>query len=728
MSMARKIVFPKIISIAALLLHFSMGAQASVLMQTGFENQESGSPMVRTLWTEEGFQPADWDQGLESRTQVDGKIAAQGIHSLRVMYPKDEFGPEYTGCQISLRFPSHDELYASYYLRFSENFSWGTSHYGGKLPGLAGGGNCSGGKDCDGTNGWSARFMWRADGKLILYLYDMLKPETFGLDVPLFYPDGTLVVAERGKWYHITERVKMNSSPDKADGEVQAWVNGEEVLFLTGRKFTTCDVKIDNFYISTFHGGDDETWCPTDTCYTFLDNVMIGTTYEDVCYTSCRKPDAGPDQSLCAVGTAKFLVDLPQEYSLRWMKEGKMEAEGGEFSTSTVGRYIVVADSGRCSQNDTVNVFENLNVTLPKDLHICQTSFVSLDTRLSDGASLLFQWYKDGNPIDGALHPVLTVKDAGLYSVEVSSPNCGSATDSVVVTSGLLRVDDVSGRAGDRVDLSVQGEGLYQWRDAGGELLGEGALLTIPLPQGESYLYVEDASGFDGTVGKKQLSENAWTRNNFSKEYMQFVVERTLSIDSISIYPTQALDATLNIVDEESNVTLFSRTYKGLKGGEEARLPLGVELKAGRYHIDAYGTTASLYHSHTDGDIHFPYKVEGLISLTGCNLEWINNKGWYMLFYNWHVSAGNYCAAAPVKLTGSSTNSVDAILKDQMEVYWLDGQIVVKNIPLGKKVTVMNLSGREVASCVADATTLFFNTESWPKGVYVVDGVKVRVE
>lgn len=36
------------------------------------------------------------------------------------------------------------------------------------------------------------------------------------------------------------------------------------------------------FIFRLFHGGSDRTWAPTDTCYTWLDDIRIGTTYEDV--------------------------------------------------------------------------------------------------------------------------------------------------------------------------------------------------------------------------------------------------------------------------------------------------------------------------------------------------------------------------------------------------------------------------------------------------------------
>lgn len=710
-----------------LLLLFPTLASASMLMQTGFENHEAHTPFTRDLWQEEGFQTASWDQGLKDRTEVEDQVAAQGLHALRVMYPKGEFGPAYTGCQISLLFPSRDEAYASYYLRFSENFSWGTTYYGGKLPGLAGGKNCSGGQNCDGTNGWSARFMWRGGGKLILYLYDMLKPDTYGLDIPLVHQDGSPVVAERGRWYHITERVKMNSSPDKADGEVQAWVDGEEVLFITGRKFTTCDVKIDNFYISTFHGGDDEGWCPTDTCYTFFDGIRVGTTYEDVSFQQCRKPDAGNDQALCAVGSAQLAVDMPAAYRVKWSRDGEFIHEGNRLSADLPGTYIVVADSAQCSQNDTVQLLDRLRVDLKAEDHICASSFVTLQSNLA-GDQLSFQWFKDGELLNGETKASLTTKEAGHYRVVVSAENCGESSDTFTLTSGLLAVEDVAGEAGEELEIKPLLDGIYSWWSETGEHLGIGPSYRTTLPQGEHYIFVKDENGFSGTVGKKGISENAWTRSNFDKEFMQFTVERELTIDSISIYPTKALEATLNIVDEATGAVVFSQSYPGLKGGDEARLPLGVTLPAGAYHLDAQGTTAPLYHSHTDSDIHFPYTIEGLISLTGCNLDWINNKGWYMLFYNWHISAGNSCAATPVKLTGRAANGLMDANRDGLFAYQNDEILVIEGAYAGQKITVMDVTGKRIVSVQAKGDEpLRISMERWPKGIYLVNGWKVAV-
>jgi hypothetical protein len=169
------------------LILYSTSISAEVYFQMDFEKMPLDEPAVRSYWSEQGFYPDTWDQGLKERTVVDNDYSSSGTNSMKVCYPKDEFGTDHTGCLLPLLFKEKKskEMYASYMFRFSENFSYGTTSFGGKLPGLSGGDNCSGGSSCDGTNGFSARFMWRDGGKIVLYLYHMDKPSTYGEDVDL---------------------------------------------------------------------------------------------------------------------------------------------------------------------------------------------------------------------------------------------------------------------------------------------------------------------------------------------------------------------------------------------------------------------------------------------------------------------------------------------------------------------------------------------------------------
>ena len=113
---------------------------AQIINSTNFESQVTGTAYTRAIWQAEGFSPDTWDNGLLDRTSVDNSTSVSGTQSLRITYPVGQFGPGPNGAQIPLLFTPKDEVYMSYNLRFSENFTWGTTSYGGKLPGLAGGG------------------------------------------------------------------------------------------------------------------------------------------------------------------------------------------------------------------------------------------------------------------------------------------------------------------------------------------------------------------------------------------------------------------------------------------------------------------------------------------------------------------------------------------------------------------------------------------------------------
>jgi hypothetical protein len=245
------------------------------LYQTDFESFTANQEFGMQDWINAGFN-LSWVQGFnQGRAHIDSSVSGSGNNSLRIEYPANSFGPSDNGAQAPLTFTPRQEMYVSYMLRFSENFEWGGSNEGGKLPGLSGGDNCSGGETCDGNNGFSARLMWRPAGKAVLYLYHMDKPGTYGEDINLETSDG-IVYFQRGIWYTITERVRINS-PDKADGFVQIWVNGKGALNVQGIRFVTNSDLVDNFYFSTFHGGNSIDWAPPVDCSVNFDHIRLFT-------------------------------------------------------------------------------------------------------------------------------------------------------------------------------------------------------------------------------------------------------------------------------------------------------------------------------------------------------------------------------------------------------------------------------------------------------------------
>lgn len=231
----------------------------------------------------EGFSESDWAAyGLAGvgfvqapqRALLDDSTAHSGGQSLRIVFPKASVGPSEGGHQASLQLEPASQYCLSYWLKFSENFSWGGAEQGGKLPGLAQGELCSGGDSCNGTNGFTARYMWREDGAAVLYLYHMDKPHKWGEDFPLLTPGDDPIHFEPGQWIHLVQRVKINSG-ENADGEVQVWVNGSEALSLDGLRFVNNGSKIDTFYVSTFHGGNSPEWGSLNESHLWIDDIGI---------------------------------------------------------------------------------------------------------------------------------------------------------------------------------------------------------------------------------------------------------------------------------------------------------------------------------------------------------------------------------------------------------------------------------------------------------------------
>ena len=308
--------------------------KAQIIDQTSFEGFSDEFEFVTSAWTAEGFTPG-WGSGQgfdQGRVFVDNAHAADGSKSLRMRFPAGTSGPGASGAQLPLSFPSSNQKFISYWFRFSDNFDWGGSLEGGKLPGLAGGDNCSGGGTCTGYNGFTARLMWRPGGKAVLYLYHMDKPGDFGQDIDLRNSDGSNLFFQKGQWIHVAERVKINSVSGgnaNADGEVEVWINGERALLRTGLRFRRNSDRVDNLYFSTFHGGGGPNWAPSVTCHIWYDDIRIGNTYNDVKMSGAPTPPPPGNGGLPVVNITASAHDgnVPQNtydnnLGTRWSAQG----------------------------------------------------------------------------------------------------------------------------------------------------------------------------------------------------------------------------------------------------------------------------------------------------------------------------------------------------------------------------------------------------------------------
>ena len=221
----------------------------------------------------------EWSIDMDKYSMITDEEAHSGDKSLKIIYPSNA----QSNVGASWRIPSQKEYYLSYWVKFAQDFDFdGPRYSGGKLPGLAGaGGLCSGGDTCNGNNGFTSRYMWRENGKAVLYLYHMDKPGAYGEDVLLKGSDGNDKYFERGKWHNLIQRVKINDG-NQSNGEIDVWMDKEQVLSMDNLKFVTNNQGIDIMYFSTFHGGAGSDWWPERDVNAYFDDFVVSTNAADV--------------------------------------------------------------------------------------------------------------------------------------------------------------------------------------------------------------------------------------------------------------------------------------------------------------------------------------------------------------------------------------------------------------------------------------------------------------
>ena len=237
------------------------------------------------------FPGVTWDNGLTGESRVSvvvGGDTANGGHAIRVTYPVNSLGPTGTngnpasGAQWRSYFGGRaDTLFARYRFYIPDGFDWVK---GGKLPGLCGSQCNTGGNVPTGTDGWSARLMWRAGASLVQYLYYAGQGGTYGTDV-VWKRDGIPLVVQTGKWHAVQVRICLNTpgtggGQGASDGRVTGWYDGVQAIDTAGFRFRDLDtMHVDQFYFSTFFGGSTNDFRPTKDERIFFDDFEVSDSF-----------------------------------------------------------------------------------------------------------------------------------------------------------------------------------------------------------------------------------------------------------------------------------------------------------------------------------------------------------------------------------------------------------------------------------------------------------------
>jgi len=204
---------------------------------------------------------------------------------LQVTYAQGGYGSSTSGAQFYSLWNSSSDVFRSalltYEVAFASSFDW---VQGGKLPGLRGGkdpDSCDGGDESDGTC-FSTRIMWRKSGDGEAYAYilspgdlcngqDLVCNEDYGISIGR----GDFVL-QAGQWNRISLLVQLNNDPKIANGQIQVFYNDVQAISQQNLRFENISgLDVGGLFFSTFYGGNDASWAPSNTTHAYFRNVHM---------------------------------------------------------------------------------------------------------------------------------------------------------------------------------------------------------------------------------------------------------------------------------------------------------------------------------------------------------------------------------------------------------------------------------------------------------------------
>lgn len=238
----------------------------NILFENDFNDNQLGSYLSSDY-------AKDWNKPAHTTIDVTKKIEilednTAGTPFMRVFFKKDTYGLTGNGCYWTSTLPACTEVYFSYDVRFKPGFEW---VIGGKIPGVIGG-NTQAGVAPKPGDGFSARIMWKENGRAVSYVYHQDQAIQYGDS--FFWGNFAFT---SGKWYNITIRVVLNS-PASKNGIMEGFVDGKLMFQKTNFRFRAIEsIKIENMSISSFFGGDSKDWAALRDEWIDFDNFIAFT-------------------------------------------------------------------------------------------------------------------------------------------------------------------------------------------------------------------------------------------------------------------------------------------------------------------------------------------------------------------------------------------------------------------------------------------------------------------
>ena len=234
----------------------------------------------------------------------------------------------------------------------------------------------------------------------------------------------------------------------------------------------------------------------------------------------------------------------------------------------------------------------------------------------------------------------------GLYSLDAEVDLTGDTranNDLLSATVELLDAQQVSMNlpefacAGDVIDLEITHplDGTLMW-SSNGDTLGvvdANSTMTLTLTQ-DTTLTLSAVASMD-TTGNVRGIGSGGGNYNFMGPGLQFTVNQSSIIDSVTLYPNAAGSTTIDIKDATGAIVWSSSVSTTATGNTAEQVYLGASMQPGSYTMTASASTCGgLYREF--GVTGYPFSTSGNeVSITQGSLT-----NYHYFFYNWVVTVG----------------------------------------------------------------------------------------
>ena len=234
----------------------------------------------------------------------------------------------------------------------------------------------------------------------------------------------------------------------------------------------------------------------------------------------------------------------------------------------------------------------------------------------------------------------------GFYSLDAEVDLTGdtrATNDLLSATVELLDAQQVSMNlpefacAGDVIDLEITHplDGTLMW-SSNGDTLGvvdADSTMTLTLTQ-DTTLTLSAVASMD-TTGNVRGIGSGGGNYNFMGPGLQFTVNQSSIIDSVTLYPNAAGSTTIDIKDATGAIVWSSSVSTTATGNTAEQVYLGASMQPGSYTMTASASTCGgLYREF--GVTGYPFSTSGNeVSITQGSLT-----NYHYFFYNWVVTVG----------------------------------------------------------------------------------------